>query len=480
MSKPGEPPPARTADPLELDPETMRALGYSVIDLLVERLVELDGSRVWRGASRAEMESRLREAPPAGPTDVGELFRRLEMDVLPFIGQHDHPRFFGYTPSCPTWPGILGDFIATGANVFAGTWLQSAGPSTLELIVIDWFRQWIGYGGQASGILLPGGSLANLTAVACARETQAGGRAENAVVYVTSQCHSSVTRGFQVLGIKPEQVRSVPVDERLRMRPDALAAAIEADVRAGRQPFLAVATAGTTNTGAVDPLAALAAVCSERDVWLHVDAAYGGFAVLTERGSELLAGIDQADSITLDPHKWLHQPYECGCLIVREGPLLSQAFHIMPDYLQDTAVGGVEVNFADRGLQLTRAARGLKVWLSLQYFGVDAFRQTIDRALDLALLVEERITVSEHLELLSPATLGIVCFRRRPEGVADEPELEALNTDLIRRLAESGEGLVSSTRIDGRYAMRMCVLNHRTRAEDVERTLAWLESARFS
>jgi aromatic-L-amino-acid/L-tryptophan decarboxylase len=468
---------ARTTDPLELDADTMRALGYAMVDLLVDRTETLDESRVWRGASRAEMESRLREGPPAGPTEAGELFRRLETDILPFTGQHDHPRFFGYTPSCPTWPGVLGDFLASGANVFAGTWLQSAGPSTVELIVIDWFRQWLGYGGGASGILLPGGSLANLTAVACARETQAGGRGENAVVYVTSQCHSSVTRAFRVLGFKPEQVRSVSVDERLRMRPDALAAAIETDVKAGRQPFLVTATAGATNTGAVDPLAGIAAVCSERDVWLHVDAAYGGFAMLTDRGREWLAGIDQADSVTLDPHKWLYQPYECGCLIVRDGPLLSQAFHVMPDYLQDTAVGGVEVNFADRGIQLTRAARGLKLWLSLQYFGVDAFREAIDRSLDLALMAQEQIEASDELELLSPATLGVVCFRRRPAGVDDEPELEALNADLIRRLAESGEGLISSTRVDGRYAMRICVLNHRSRPADVERTLGWLESS---
>jgi len=238
-------PRTRTTDPLDLDAETMRALGYAMVDLLVGRTDTLDESRVWRGASRAEMESRLREGPPAGPTDMGELFRRLEMDILPFTGQHDHPRFFGYTPSCPTWPGVLGDFLASGANIFAGTWLQSAGPSTVELIVLDWFRQWIGYGPRASGILLPGGSLANLTAVACARETQAGGRSEHAVVYVTSQCHSSMTRGLKVLGFKPEQVRSVSVDDRLRMRPDALAAAIETDVKAGRQPFLAVATAGS-------------------------------------------------------------------------------------------------------------------------------------------------------------------------------------------------------------------------------------------
>jgi glutamate/tyrosine decarboxylase-like PLP-dependent enzyme len=190
-----------------------------------------------------------------------------------------------------------------------------------------------------------------------------------------------------------------------------------------------------------------------------------------------MAGIDQADSVTLDPHKWLYQPYECGCLIVREGPLLAQAFHVLPDYLQDTAVGGVEVNFADRGIQLTRSARALKVWLSLHAFGVGAFRAAIDRTLDLALHAEERIRASAELELLSPASLGIVCFRRRPPGVDDEPELEALNAALDRRLAESGEGVVSSTRVDGRYALRLCVLNHSTRTEDVDRVLGWLERA---
>ena len=462
---------------LDLDPETMRTLGYRVVDLLVDRIANLDESSAWRGASRAEMESRLREAPPETPTDWDELQRRLEDDVLPFAGHHDHPRFFAYVPSAPTWPGVLGDFIASGANIFAGTWLQSAGASAVELVVIDWFRQWLGYGVEASGVLVPGGSLANLTALACARETRPGGHSAKAVVYLSSQTHSSVTRAVKILGFGPEQMRSIPVDDRLRMRPDALAAAMEADVQAGRQPFFAVANAGTTNTGAVDPLAEMAAVCSEQGVWLHADAAYGGFAILTERGKGLLTGIELADSVTLDPHKWLYQPYECGCLIVRDGPLVSQAFHILPDYLQDTAVGGVEVNFADRGIQLTRAARALKLWLSLQYFGVDAFRSAIDRSLDLALHAEELIEASPELELLSPATLGVVCFRRHPAGIDDEPTLAALNADLDRRLAESGVAEISSTRLDGRYALRICVLNFRSRAEDVERVLGWLENA---
>jgi aromatic-L-amino-acid/L-tryptophan decarboxylase len=467
-------------EPLDLDPEAMRELGYRVVDLLVERAIRLDETRAWRGASRAEMESRLREPPPEAATDFDEIVRRLSADVLPFAGHHDHPRFFGYIPSCPTWPGVLGDFLASGVNVFQGTWLQSAGASTVELVVLDWFRQWVGYPGQASGVLVSGGSQANLTALACARETQAGGRSENAVIYLSSQGHSSVARALRVLGFAAEQIRALPVDDHLRLRADALAAAIEKDVRAGRQPFLVVANAGATSTGAIDPLREIAEISAEQNVWLHVDAAYGGFAVLTERGREWLAGLELADSVTLDPHKWLYQPYEAGCLLVREGPLLSRAFHIMPDYLQDTAVGGVEVNFADRGIQLTRAARGFKLWISLQYFGVAAFRAAIDRSLDLAVYAEERIRRSGELELLSPATLGIVCFRRRPAGVDDDATLERVNAELDRRFRESGEGLISSTRIDGRYALRLCALNYRSRAQDVDRVLGWLESAVLS
>ena len=471
---------ARALDGLELSPEEMRELGYRVVDLLVDRIAGLPEAPAWRGASRAQMEERLREPPPATGEDLETLLARLERDVLPFAGHHDHPRFFAYVPSSPTWPGILGDFVASGVNTFAGTWLQSAGASTLELVVIDWFRQWIGYPGQASGILLTGGSHANLTALACARETKPGGRLETATVYLSNQGHSSVARALRVLGFSAQQIRSLPVDERYRLRTDALEAAVETDVRAGRQPFLVVANAGATSTGAVDPLDDVARVAAERDLWLHVDAAYGGFTVLTERGRRWLAGIEAADSITLDPHKWLYQPYEVGCLLVREGTRLASAFHILPDYLQDTAVGGVEVNFADRGLQLTRASRALKVWLSLKYFGVDAFREAIDQTLDLALLAEERIRASTELELLSPATLGIVCFRRRPAGIDEEGTLERLNADLDRRLAQSGEGMISSTRVDGRYALRLCVLSHRSRAVDVERVLAWLETAPLS
>jgi aromatic-L-amino-acid decarboxylase len=463
-------------DPLELEPEAMRRLGYRAVDLLIDRLVGLDDGPAWHGADRAELEERLREPPPEGPEDGELLLERLAVDVLPFAGHHDHPRFFAFVPSCPTWPSILGDFLAAGSNIFAGTWLQSAGASTAELVVIDWFRQWLGWPPQTSGILLPGGSQANLTALACARDTTPGGRSSDAAIYVSSQGHSSVTRAIRVIGFDDDQIREVPVDGAQRMQTEALAAAMEADRATGRRPFLVVANAGATSTGAVDPLDEIAALCAEGDVWLHVDAAFGGFAVLTERGRKWLRGIEAADSITLDPHKWLYQPYEAGCLLVREGTRLGDAFQIMPDYLRDTAVEGRDVNFADRGIQLSRSARALKIWLSVKYFGVDAFRAAIDRSLDVALHAQELVEESSGLELVSPATLGIVCFRRRFEGL-DEAGLEQANAELAHRLADSGEGMVSSTRVDGRYALRMCVLNHRSGPQDVERVLHWLDTA---
>jgi hypothetical protein len=285
-----------------------------------------------------------------------------------------------------------------------------------------------------------------------------------------------MARAARVLGFRPNQVRVLPVDDGYRMRTEALAAAMDADLRAGRRPLFVAASAGSTSTGAVDPLPELAALCRERGVWLHVDAAYGGFAVLTERGRRWLTGIELADSVTLDPHKWLYQPFECGCLLVRDGQRLHGAFRIQPAYLQDTQPAELEVNFSDLGVQLSRTSRALKLWLSLRYFGVDAFRVTIDRCIDLARLAQARIEASTQLELLTPAKLGVVCFRRRLQG-ADEDRLEQVNRSLAEGLAASGQGLISSTRLRGRFALRMCVLNHTSGARDVERVLDWFERA---
>lgn len=461
----------------------MRTMGYAVVDRLVDRLTGLSQEPAWRGATRQEMRARLRhlEGPPDGaytgeasPAATFEaLLDELTERVLPYRGSVDHPRFFAFVPSCPTWPGVLGDFLAAGLNVFQGTWLESAGPSALELEVLGWFKRWIGYPERAAGLLLSGGSVANLTALATARTTRLGDDPGDGVIYVSEEAHSSVFRAARILGFRSDRIRRVGHDTTLRLRPEALAAAVEEDRVRGLQPFLVVANGGATSTGAVDPLKEMAAVSRANGLWLHVDAAYGGFAVLTERGREALAGIGEADSVVLDPHKWLFQPFEAGCLLVREGHGLVDAFHVLPDYLQDTAVepaaapDDAEVNFADRGPQLSRSFRALKIWLTIRYWGLDGIRFAIQTGMELAERAESRIRDSQTLEILTPAALGIVCFRSRDGEAADRARLE--------RLSQSGLGMISSTRVRGEYALRLCILNHRSRWEDVEAVLENLE-----
>lgn len=459
---------------LELPREEMRAMGYAVVDRLVERLDGLGEAPAWRGASREEMRERLAGAAPEEPGAFESLLDRLDETVLPYRGSVDHPRFFAFVPSSPTWPGILADFMAAGHNVFQGTWLESAGPSALELEVLGWFKEWVGYPAGAAGLLMSGGSAANLTALATARSARLGDEWSDGVLYVSGETHSSVVRAARILGFRRDRVRQVAVDGDLRLDPGSLAAAMAEDRAAGLRPFLVVANGGATSTGTVDDLERLGSVCDEEDLWLHVDAAYGGFAILTDPGRRALAGLERADSLTLDPHKWLFQPFEVGCLLVREGTRLVDAFHIMPDYLQDTEVRSgplpddAEVNFADRGLQLTRSFRALKIWLTIQYYGLGAIRRAIAAGIELAERAEERIRASETLRLVSPAALGVVCFR--------SDDGEAGDAERVRRLSESGLGMISSTRVRGEYALRLCILNHRSRWRDVEAVMAAIEA----
>jgi aromatic-L-amino-acid/L-tryptophan decarboxylase len=445
----------------------MRALGYTTVDALVDWLTDADQPPI-RRATPEEMAKRMGAAKGESFDDA---LATLFDDVIPFTSRSAHPRFFAYVPFAGTWPGALGDFVASACNVYAGSWQEGAGPTQLELEILDWFKNWVGYPDSASGSLLTGGSAANLTAIACAREALVGAMRDDLVIYASDQSHSSVGRAARILGFRPDQVRVLPVDDRLRLEPETLAGAMAADEAAGRLPFLAVANAGATSTGAVDPIKELAALCRERSVWLHADAAYGGFAVLTERGRAQLGALALSDSIALDPHKWLYQPYECGCLLVRDAGALRRAFQIKSDYLRDAEADDGVVNFADYGLQLSRTSRAFKVWLSLSTFGIGAFREAIDRSLDLAELAHSRIDASDVLELVAPPSLGIVCFRRRD---ADDE----LTDGLVAALEESGIGLISSTRVHGRSVLRLCILNHTSRAEDVERVLAFLETAK--
>jgi glutamate/tyrosine decarboxylase-like PLP-dependent enzyme len=422
------------------------------------------------------MRARLGGPPPEQPGDYGEVLAQVLADVLPYASRTDHPGYLAFIPSFTTWPAALAELTAAAANPYCGAWLESAGAAQVELDVIDWFRGWLGLPAGTAGVLVSGGSAANMTALLVAREA-AGGPSPGSVVYMSDQAHSSLARTARAMGLRPEQVRVLPTDDRWRLSPQTVTAAVQADRSAGRVPFALCASAGSTNTGAVDPLGDLADVCAAEGLWLHVDAAYGGFSVLTAKGHAALAGIERADSVTLDPHKWLFQPMECGCVLIRDGARLERTFAIHPDYLEGDATSDAgEVNFADRGLQLSRGFRALKVWASVQTFGLAAFRDCIQRSLDLAEYAETVIRSHPQLTLMAPATLGIVCFRREWPG-CDEGETERRGTALAAELERDGSALVSTTRLAGRHAVRLCILNPTTSADHVRRVVEHFAAA---
>lgn len=468
-----DPPPSDPAR-LELTAEAMRRLGYRVVDRVVERLVGLSAAPAARRSTRAELEARLDGGFPDAGVDpeagfeaaLGTVFDTVLGSAMPV----DHPRFFGFVPSPGNYVGALADFVVAGANPFVGTWFAGSGPAALELRTVDWLRRLCGLPDGAGGLFVSGGSAANLTALAVARHRMLGDRLDGAVAYLSDQTHSSLARALRVIGVPPAGIRKLASDADLRLAPAAVAAAVAADRAAGRRPFVVVATAGTTNTGAVDPLGELADLCAREGLWLHVDGAYGAPARLVERGRRLLADLGRADSLSLDPHKWLFQPFACGCVLLRERALLAETFAIRPEYLRDIDHDPLgEVHFADRGIELTRPFRALKLWLSLQVFGVAAFRAAVDRGIDLAEAAERRLRASANWEVTTRAQLAIVSFRRR--GLSGE-RADALHTAVVEGMVADGGALLTSTVIGGRTVLRLCAINPRTTEADLDRTLA--------
>ena len=464
--------------PLDLDYETMRRLGYRVTDIVAEHLASIRDEPVIASLPRRELGLTLARAAPAEGRDFESIVSTLKESVFPYHAREPHPGFLAYVPSCPTFPAMLGDWIASGYNFFAGVWPVAAGPNELEVVVLDWFREWMGMPDGTGGLLTTGGSAANLTAVVAARHAavEAGNDMSRLTVYTSAQAHSSVTRAAWIAGIPRANVRTVDMDADYRMSASDLQGKVAADDRAGYSPFMVVASAGTTNTGAVDPLHEIADYCIGEKLWLHVDAAYAGFAALTKEGKAMLSGIERADSLTLDPHKWLFVPFECGCLLVRDPSALTSAFRILPEYLKDVQPGDEEVNFADRGEQLTRYSRALKVWLSVNYFGTTAIAAAIQEAMERARLLEQLVRASPEFEILSPAQFGIVCFRAKPADL-DASSLDSLNERINARVVSEGRFLISSTRLGGSFSLRMCTLGFRTTLDDIRALFASIAGA---
>lgn len=459
--------------PLQLPPEEMRRLGYAIIDMLVEHEQQLRDKPVTRVVDWKASRRKLGDPFPEEGEAPEAVLERLQRDVFSTTMQVNHPRFFAFVPSPGNFVSAMGDALAAGLNIFAGTWVEGSGPATLELRTIDWLRQVCGMPETTGGLFVSGGSLANLTALAVARRVKLDDDIAHSVLYCSDQTHSSVERGLRVLGFRPDNVRKLPADEGYRLPMNDLAEAVADDRAAGRRPFAVIANAGAINTGAVDPLRELAAFCRDQELWLHADGAYGAAAALSDRGRELLDGLSEVDSLSLDPHKWLFQPFEMGCVLVRRGDQLLETFRIFPEYLRDVH-RHQGINFADYGIQLTRSFRALKLWMSLRVFGVAAFRQAIDRGFDLAEHAQVRLRKNPDWQILHPASMAVIPFRFAPPGQTDA-ELDRLNDTLAALLFTEATAAVATTTLRGHVALRLCTINPRTTEDDIDQTITRLE-----
>jgi glutamate/tyrosine decarboxylase-like PLP-dependent enzyme len=454
---------------LELSPAQMRELGYRVVDLIADHFSKGRDQPVGRKGDPAILRPAFLEAPPQLPVEPSEILSRLERDVFPNTLNISHPRFFAFVPGPSNFVSVMADALAAGFNVFNGSWLGGSGAAAMELAVIDWFRQWCGFPDSAGGLFVSGGSMANLTALAAARHARLDDRTEGAVIYYSDQTHSSIDRALRVIGFLPAQIHRVKSDQQFRLPMESLAKQIREDRAAGLSPFAVIANAGTTSTGAIDPLSEIAAFCRTESLWMHVDGAYGAAAVICDRGRRLLDGIQLADSLSFDPHKWLFQPIECGCVLLRDSALLKSAYRIMPEYLADVHRNVAEVNPCDYGIQLTRGFRALKVWMSISYFGIEAFRAAVDRGFELAEIAERKLRSMPGWEVVTPAQMGVICFRKRDVDESFYPKMhDAMLAD--------GFALATSTVLNGRTVLRLCTINPRTTDADIDQTLDWLNT----
>lgn len=462
--------------PLEPGPEEMRSMGRQALEFLVRFVEGLPDAPASDLQGGLELARQLRAAPPETGQDFEAFLREFEAAAGKGFNTAG-PGYLAFIPGGGLFAAALADFLALGVNRFVNLWTAAPGFAQIELNVVRWLCDLFGYPEGSLGILTSGGSMANFSAIVTARRALLPEDFQEATLYASQQTHASVWKGAMLAGFPARALRRVPVTPELRIDVDALREMVAKDRAEGRLPFLVVANAGTVNTGAVDPIEDLVALAREEGLWLHVDGAYGGFFQLTEGGRRLFRGIEGSDSVTLDPHKGLFLPYGTGSLIVREGVRLREAHQVEAEYLRDLAPQGELVNFADHSPELSRDFRGLRVWLPLRLHGVGAFRAALEEKLDLARYVYRELRDVPGLEVPWEPQLTIVAFRYRPDAGADLDELNALNARLLAEVNASRRVFLSSTRIDGRLTLRVCVLSHRTHRDRVEEAVELIRQA---
>jgi len=454
---------------LEPSADEIRAWSNSVIQFLTDYLSELRDHPVYRRTSSREIRGGLDSKLPITGTDFDSLLKIFRDKIVPFSRQNAHPRMFGYVQSPGTPIGAFADLLASTLNANLTIWRSAPAPVELERLTIDWVREILGFKMGAGGLFVSGGSMANLIGIAMARQTKdySSGRLR---LYASSETHFSVAKAAALLGIGRENVCHVAVDERFRIQTDDLVAKIIADLEAGYVPFCVVANAGTVNTGAIDPLAQIREIADHFQLWMHVDGSYGAFAVLARSARKLFAGMEQADSIALDPHKWLYLPVDVGCVIYRNPEIARATFANEAEY---TRMFGEEADEAfvcwDYGPELSRRFRALKVWMLLKGVGLTQLSEAIENNLACARHLESMVQASKDFEMVAPVELSIFCFRHVPVQLRNQPAeaIDAFNERLLVALQRDGSSYLSNAALGGRFALRGCVLNYRTTLRDM-------------
>ena len=445
---------------------------------MLEHLRTVRERAVWRPVPK-EIRRRLSGRAPRAPTPAAQVYDEFKRDVLPYPTGNTHPRFWGWVIGTGTPVAMLADMLASGMNPQVAEFDDA--PAVVENQVIGWLVGLLGLPPETLGLLVSGGSMANFVGLAVARNARAGfdvrerglqqgaGGGPRLSVYASTETHSSVRKAVELLGLGHEALRSIPVGTDYAIDLQALRAQLSADKHEGYRPICIVGNAGTVNTGATDDLRALAELSRAEGCWFHVDGAFGALAALVPELRHVVSGLDQADSLAFDLHKWLYMPYEAGCTLVRDQKAHRATFNVTPAYLAsfDRGIAAGGFPFAERGVQLSRGFRALKVWMSFKTHGTDAFAQLIHQNVRQAHYLAGLVSKHPQLELLAPVPLNIVCFRVTRPGATDA-ELNDLNKEVLLRLQESGIAVPSQTMLEGRFAIRVAITNHRSRREDFD------------
>ncbi|MCL7763890.1 aminotransferase class V-fold PLP-dependent enzyme [Polaribacter sp. Z014] len=459
--------------PFYLTKEEMQSYGYKIVDIIVDHYIEEESKKPVIKASRKEMDTMFLSEAPDNATPADEVLDFVSKNVLPNSNISTHPKSFSFVPGPSNFISTMADSLATGFNIFSGGWIVSPAAAELEIVTLNWLLKMFDFPvTKGGGIFTSGGSMANLTALTTARRIKCGDDFSKSIIYLSDQAHSSNIKAIGVLGFKKEQIKIIPTDLEFKFSMNKLKNEIAKDKLEGKKPFCIIASAGTTNTGTVDPLDDLADICEKENLWFHIDGAYGAAAILSKKGSRVLRGIERADSLTVDPHKWFFQPYEIGCLLVKDASWLSNTFSEKPEYLRDIEGNESEINFYDYGIQLTRRFRALKFYMSIKTYGLNAFKKAISYNIDLADQTEDILRRSKNWEIVSPATLAIINFRYNPLNKdLTEEELDLLNQEISTRVVDSREAFLVTTVLQNQIVIRMCLINPKTTLKHVTDTL---------